>query len=153
MTEHEPQYTILDPKDMVPPEQMHLVPEDTLEPLMGAELFNLRRGGIVYKTVTADTLENRYNIGIRTAYFQMVAHKEGWLFDPDNYQVQFVAPGSDILDGDNSTKRIYGFGLEDDVSKLDTVNVGFETDDDKTFRRMESERTERVKGKLLRFFP
>ncbi len=50
-------YPLLKAKDMIPREQITLLPEDELDPLTRAELANLRRG-VTYKFVVVDTPEN-----------------------------------------------------------------------------------------------
>jgi hypothetical protein len=46
---------------------------------------------------------------VKTLYFQMVAYKEGWEFDPQLYQVQFIEPKNPILKSANGHTRIFQF--------------------------------------------
>lgn len=108
MNDNNLSYPILDPKDLVPREQIQLVPETDLEQFMRDDLVNLRRG-VPYKIVVADTTKNRNAISYNTAYFQMVAYKEGWKFNPENYQVEFVAPNSLMLEEPHFEKRVFMF--------------------------------------------
>ena len=112
MKQYIPQYPILRAEDLVPRNRIELVPEKQLEktdPALLVELHNIRRG-IEYKLVVADTLENRRWINIRTGYFQMVAYKEGWKFNPELYQVEFMRISPSELEKIEADQiRIYGF--------------------------------------------
>jgi len=101
-------YPIINSKDLVPRDQIRTVPEQDLDPLIRAELNNLRRG-IGYKVVTADTPSNHENITFKTTYFQMVAYKEGWTFDPKLFQVEFLQPGDSRLGPKSYQSRIWRF--------------------------------------------
>jgi len=103
---YNPEYPIIDVKELVPREQINLVPENSLSILDRAELANLRRG-IDYRICVADTPQNRESVAIKTAYFQMVAFKEGWAFDPQKYQVRFVDSEHPLLSETGTQKRIY----------------------------------------------
>ena len=103
---YQPEYPIIDTRDLLPRDQIKLVPELELSPIDRAELTNLRRG-VDYRYCAADTIENREAIAIKTAYFQMVAHKEGWNFDSQKYQVRFVDPQHPLLSEAGTQKRIF----------------------------------------------
>ena len=96
---------------MKPRDQIKLVPEETLDPLTGAELSNLRRG-IPYKFMIADTPQNRENFNFKALYFQMAAYKEGWQFKPENLQVVYLPKGDPRLGADGCEKRILEFNEE-----------------------------------------
>ena len=132
---YKPQYPILRKEDMLPREQIRLVSDEGLGPLVSAELKNLRRG-VGYNYIIKDTPENRQNMTFRTSYFKMVAYKEGWTFDPDKYQVIFVRPNDPrlqrIIDG-SSMIRTYKYRNE----KGEKGFLGFESrDDQETFTRL-----------------
>ncbi len=137
---YQPEYPILDRGDLVPREQIRIVPEENLNPLDRAELSNLRQGGVEYKLAIADTPENRRNIGIKTAYFQMVAYKEGWDFDPQKYQVRFVNPHVLILSEPGKQRRIYEYKEDTDHTGLSPERkIGYVISGDKAVRMKDNE--------------
>src|SRR3989338_7485822 len=110
MNNYSPQYPVLDRKDLVSRDQIRLVSESELSPLDRAELSRLREGEVEYNILVADTPDNRRNIAIKTTYFQMVAYKEGWKFDPSKYRVEFLEPYHPLLERDNGSQdRIFQF--------------------------------------------
>lgn len=111
------QYPMVDQTDMVPRDQIRLVPESKLSKFRKAELSQLRKG-TKYKLVTLDTPENRESITQRAIYYQMVAYKEGWEFDPNNYQVKFVNPNFFSPSEKGKHKRIYQLKEEMDPKDL-----------------------------------
>ena len=106
MKDYKPQYRILRPSDMAPRNKIALVPEEKLDPLTSAELSNLR-AGIQYKFTIGDTPSNRENFNFKALYFQLVAYKEGWRFNPDNLQVVYLPPGDPRLGPDGYQSRIF----------------------------------------------
>ena len=147
MNDYIPQYPIIPHEDMVPRDQIRLVPEDKLGPLDRAELSRLREGKVGYKVLVVDTPENRQNIGVKTTYFQMVAYKEGWNFDPGKYQVEFVDS-----DHESTQKRIWEF---EEGSKLEMLSperrAGFTLRGNQA-RRMEHKEVDELAGKVLKLF-
>lgn len=155
--QYQPEYPILKPSDMLPREQMRLAPERDLSAFDNAELHNLRRG-VGHKFVIGDTPENRERIAVKVMYFQMVAYKDGWQFDPQMYQVRFIDPQSSVLRGQGSQTRMYQFekgakteilGLPIRLSPKD--NLGIEVSG-KDVRIMEDEETDGLVKKVLREF-
>ncbi len=131
-----PQYQILRKEDMLPRDEIRLIAENQLEDLMAAELKNLRRG-IPHKLVITDTPQNREAVDYRVAYFQIVAYKEGWKFDPQNYQVRFVSSSDprirEVTDPNATMIRTYTFGNEEGREET----LGFESvNEQRTFRRI-----------------
>ena len=108
MENYQPQYQILSQDDLVPKEQIVLIPEDKLSLFYRTELANLRRG-VGHNLVVADNPQNREMIAVKTMYFQMVAYKEGWVFDSQLYQVHFVDPRDPILKSVKGHTRILDF--------------------------------------------
>jgi len=82
-------YPIVSPEHMLPPEEIELVPEEDLHPIVREELGHLRRG-IPRICVYGDSPEARRSVATHAIYYQQVAHKEGWRFDPNNFQVTFT---------------------------------------------------------------
>ncbi len=122
-------YPLLKPKHLVPRKRMRLLPKAELDPLTRAELSNLRRG-IKYVAVGVDSPENRESINLKLIYFQQVAYKEGWTFDPENYQVHFVPASEYPLQGtDIEHARIYRSSA--------APAVGFRVDGDSATRMQE----------------
>jgi hypothetical protein len=149
MYEHNNAYPILNQDDLLPREQIRLVSEDKLGPFMKAELTNLKRG-IVYKGVLSDTPENRKNLAFKTTYFQMVAYKEGWVFNPEQYQVCFVNPA--YITGE---QRIYQFqkGAETPFGELSAENrAGFDIDG-YLAKRMDNKEADGLTAKIIQMFP
>lgn len=152
--EYTPQYPIIDSTEMVPRDQIRLVPESQLSPLDRAELTRLREGKVGYKVLVGDTLENRRNIGIKTTYFQMVAYKEGWEFSPNKYQVEFVDSQHPLLSEEGSQKRIWEFEDETDIETGELSperRAGFTIRGDYA-ERMKHEKTDGLAGKVLKLF-
>jgi hypothetical protein len=152
MNEYIPQYAIIDHEDMVPRDQIRIVPEGKLEPLDRAELSRLREGKVGYKLVVADTPENRQNIGVKTTYFQMVAYAEGWEFNPDKYQVQFVEPDNPLLTQDGSQKRIWEFDEGAGFGELSPERRAGFTVRGEYAERMRHKETDGLAGKVLKLF-
>ena len=153
MSKYIPQYPILRHSDLVPRAQIRVVPDDELSPLDLAELIRLREGKVGYKVLAADTPKNRENIGIKTTYFQMVAYKEGWDFDPDKYQVEFIDPKHFLLVGEGNQIRILEF---EEGSQLEGLSperrAGFVVSQENCVR-MRDEETDDLSRSALRFFP
>ncbi len=149
---YRPQYPIIDGSNLVPRDQIRLVPEDQLTPIDRAELVRLREGKVRYKVLVADTPENRRNIGIKTTYFQMVAYKEGWEFDPSKYQVEFVNPDYFLLAEEGTQKRIWEFGEGSKIEELSPERrVGFIIIENQA-ERMGNEEADNLARKVSRFF-
>lgn len=104
----ENQYPIILHSEIQPRDQIKLVPEEQLEPLVRVELNNLR-AGIFYKFTIADTPENRQNFNFKALYFQMVAYKEGWEFKPEHLQVVYVSPNDSRLNPKGNQYRLLQF--------------------------------------------
>ena len=159
MSKYKPQYPILSPNEMLPRDQIRLDPERELSTFDRAELQNLR-GGVGYKIVTGNTPDNRDNIAMKTTYFQMVAYKEGWKFDPELYQVEFIDPKSPVLRAIGGQARIWQFekgstpkilGLPIKLSSAD--NVGFVVRaQSEEVRVMEEEEADGLAKKLKDYF-
>lgn len=136
MNKYFPQYPILRIEDMVPRDRIQLVSDEVLGPIASAELKNLRRG-VSYDHIIADTPQNRENMAVRAGYFQMVAYKEGWTFDPNKYQVRFVHPSDQRLNrvtGGSSMVRLLNYKDQEGNNEM----LGFESrNDQKTFTRLE----------------
>ncbi len=152
MSEYIPQYPIIDYDDMVPRDQVGLVPESNLSPLDRAELSRLREGKVGYKLVIADTPENRQNIGIKTTYFQMVAYAEGWKFDPEKYQVEFVKLNHPLLPRDGSQKRIWQFNKGTNLGGLSPERRAGFTIRGEFGERMRHEETDGLARKVIKLF-
>ena len=144
------QYPIIDRRKMVPREEITLVPGSQLSPLDRAELIRLREGKVAYSVLVADTPENRQNIGVKTAYFQIVAYKEGWEFDPKKYQVEFVDPNHFLLAEEGTQKRIYQFS-EDGKSHCLGGVIGFTVTGEQA-ERMRDEEASGLARRILNFF-
>ncbi len=158
MKQYIPQYHIIPIEDLVPREQIKLVPEEELEktdPALLTELHNIRRG-IEYEVAVLDIPQNRDVINLRTGYFQMVAYKEGWKFNPELYKVVFVSP-EDAKDFDTIEARIISY---DQVPGKEVLRqfmpplspeyrVGFEVKG-KIGHRMKPERTDDLSKKVSR---
>ena len=147
-----PQYPIINRSDMVPRDQIRIVPESQLSPLDRAELIRLRAGKVGYKVLVADTLENRQSIAIKTTYFQMAAYKEGWEFDPDKYRVKFVDPNYFLLAREGTQKRIWEF--EEGTKWGETSperRVGFTIRGNQA-ERMKDGEVDGLARKVLKFF-
>ncbi|MGV8150114.1 MAG: hypothetical protein ACP5NV_00100 [Candidatus Woesearchaeota archaeon] len=121
MYTHNNAYPILTPDTMLPREQIIVNPERELDPLSMAELLNIKRG-ITYKFIIADTPANRKNIFFKTSYYQMVAYKDGWIFNPELYQVTFVSPN----EIGEKHARIYRFGGTEKNEK--SITAGYKID-------------------------
>ena len=150
MEQYKPQYQIIPTEAFVPREQMQLNPEKELDPFGYIELCNIKRG-ISYKAAVLDTPENRRAINLKTTYFQMVAHKEGWKFNPELYQVVYFSPGK--LDRNSDQSRIYSFveGAETPFRELYPDRVGFDIVDKRAIRMLRNEADGLVR-KVLRLF-
>ena len=152
-------YPLLEPSQMKPHDQITLVPESQLNPLMRAELSNLR-GGIPYYFTVADTLENRENFNFKAIYFQMVAYKEGWQFNPDNLQVVYIQPGDPRFPQDGYQSRILQFddksanrdvGLQHRISP--ESRLGFKVDETAdSVRQMEPRDADDLGTKVIKLF-
>ncbi len=118
MTYTKPNYHLLRPWQMKPPEEMELPSEDTLPPLRRAELDNLRKGDVPYYITLTDTVENRRNFEWWTVLYQQYAHKERWQFKPENWQVKYVAPSDSRFPQDGEERRIYQFKSKDPTSDV-----------------------------------
>jgi len=150
---YKPQYPIIDQADMLPREQMQLVPENELDPLDRAELSRMREGRARYKVLVADTRANRENIALKTTYFQMVAYAEGWEFNPDKYQVEFVDPNYFLLAGKGTQTRIWEFEEGAEIEGLSPERrAGFTIRDDQA-ERMGHEETDGLAGRIIKLFP
>jgi hypothetical protein len=151
MYKHNNAYPILASYEMLPREQIRVNPERELDPLSRAELTNIKRG-IPYKLVIADTSTNRENIFFKTSYYQMVAYKEGWKFNPELYQVQFVEPN--IIGRKHA--RIYQFekGASTPFNPLSVVHrAGFDIDEDSNIaERIENKDADGLVGRILKLF-
>lgn len=155
-----PEYPIINRNDIVPRDQIRLVPEEKLSVFDRAELSQLRRGEATYRLMVANTPSNRRSIAIKTTYFQMVAYKEGWDFDPEKYQVIFVHPNNPLLGIKGSKRRLYRFDEgatpeeEHPAFRLSRERqVGFEIHNDhQEATRMEEGETDGLARKILRFF-
>jgi hypothetical protein len=137
---YEPEYTILKPEDMKPRDEIKINPKEELSPESYIQLRNIQKG-TSYKLVTADTPQNRKIMNFRTAYFQMVACKEGWEFDPQLYQVKFV----------NEIPK----GLETEIKILENNDkglVGFDTTDRKNPEKVEDKTVLELRGLLEKLF-
>ncbi len=135
---YKPQYPILKREDMLPRDQIRLVSDEDLGPLVSAELKNLRRG-VRYDYIVTNTPENRANLTVRTGYFQMVAYKEGWKFDPEKYQVRFVSQDDPRLLRVQEASSMLRLLKYTDEERNEGV-VGFESkDDQQTFTRLEDQ--------------
>ena len=148
-------YPILDPADLVPREQLRLDPERELDPFSFVELRNLQRG-VKYTAVHGDTPENRERIACKLLYFQMVAYKEGWTFDPALYQVRFC-PDSPLSDG-SMHRRIYELlpnsPVPFDMGVSPEGRVGFKVNDQTSeARRMSHSEVDGLAEKVLKLFP
>lgn len=143
--EYEPEYPILRREECR--EDIELVPEEQLKPLERAELSRLREGFATYSILTADTRENRGNIALKTAYYQMVAFKEGWTFNPQKYQVRFVDPSYFLLGRRGEQTRIYNFKDSDEREGT----IGFVLRGE-TARRIEDEEAESIGSRVIKFF-
>ncbi len=154
MKKYTPQYPIIDRNEMVPRDQIRLVPENQMSPLDRAELTRLREGKVGYKVLVADTFDNRRNIGMKTTYFQMVAYKEGWDFDPNKYQVEFVDPQHPLLAQEGTQNRIWEFEENADIgiSELSPEELAGFTIRGDYAERMDHEKTDGLARKVLRFF-
>jgi len=122
----------------VPKEKMQLDPKKELDPFAYAELCNIKKE-IEYKVAVADTPENRKAINLKTTYFQMVAHKEGWKFNPELYQVVYFSPGK--LDRNSDQSRIYNFaeGAKTPFEELYPARVGFDIVDKRAIKMPHNE--------------
>ena len=149
---YKPQYPIINHEDLVPRDQIMLVPDSELEPFDSAELSRLREGKVRYNVLVADTPTNRENMGVKTAYFQMVAYKEGWQFNPEKYQVEFVDPNHFLLAREGTQTRT--LELEEGI-ELEGLSpegrAGFVVSDEQVVR-MRDEETDGLAKKVLRFF-
>jgi len=152
MSKYFPQYPIINHEDMVPRDKIRLVPESQMEPLDRAELSRLREGKVGYKVIVADTPGNRQNIGVKTTYFQMVAYAEGWNFNPDKYQVEFVDQEHFLLAEEGTQKRIWKFEEGTDIQGLSPEKRAGFTIRDKQAERMEDEDADGLAGKVIKFF-
>jgi len=155
-----PEYPIVSRSDLVPRNQIRLVPEEKLSVFDRAELNQLRKGEVTYRLMVANTPDNRRNIAVKTTYFQMVAYKEGWDFDPEKYQVIFVHPNNPLLGTRSSKRRIYRFNEEATPEEEHPAfrlsrerQVGFEIHNDRQEAiRMEEGETDGLAEKVSRFF-
>ena len=158
MKEYKPQYPILGPEDMSPREEMKLVPEDQLDPFWRAEINNIKRG-TAYQYVLTDTPENRRNIALRVIYYQMVAYKEGWKFNPDLYSIDFVPEEETPSPSDGCERRILHYARKcGPVAALFELspenNLGIKREPDgKSESLMGDEETDDLYGKVLKMFP
>ena len=152
MNKYIPQYPIIDPEDMVPHDKIRLVPESQLGPFDRAELSRLREGEVSYKLVVADTPENRENISVKTTYFQMVAYAEGWEFNPEKYQVEFVEPDYFLLTEDGSQKRILQFKEGARVEELSPERRAGFTVRGEYAERMGHKEVDGLAGRVLKLF-
>ncbi len=152
MNKYFPQYPIISHDDMIPRDQIRLVPESELPPLDKVELSRLREGKVGYNLLVADTPTNRKNLGIKTGYFQMVAYKEGWNFDPEKYRVEFVDPDHFLLSEEGTQRRVYQF--RDDAKLPEEPSegyIGFVVHP-KTAVRMEDKEAGDLAKRVLKFF-
>lgn len=155
-----PEYPIINRSDLVPRNKIRLVPEEKLPVFDRAELNQLRKGEVTYRLMVANTPDNRRDIAVKTTYFQMVAYKEGWDFDPEKYQVIFVHPNNPILGEKGSKRRIYRFNEEATSDEeypafrlLRERQVGFKIHNNRQeVTRMEDGETDGLVRKVLRFF-
>lgn len=146
MEKYKPEYPILKKEDMLFPEEIQLIPENEFDSILSAEIKNLRRG-IIYKSIYADTPENRQALNERAIYLQMVAHKEGWTFNPEHYQVKFIGPSGSVLMRDGQQTRI--FRLKDQHKNIE--NIGFKLIGDQA-RRIENDETNSLVDKVQKIF-
>jgi hypothetical protein len=159
MVDYKPPYPIVRSSDMQPRDQIKLVLEEQLDPLTRAELSNLR-AGIPYYFTVGDTPENRENFNFKAIYFQMVAYKEGWQFNPDNLQVVYIPPGDPRFPQDGYQSRILQFndksankdvGLEHKISP--ESRLGFKVDErTDSVRQMEPKDADDLGAKVIRLF-
>ena len=162
MEPYKPQYPIIRTEDLVPRDQIKLVPEKELkktDPALLTELHNIRRC-IEYEVAVLDIPQNRRVINLKTGYFQMVAYKEGWKFNPELYKVVFVSPEeADAKKFDTIEARIYSFnevpGKEVLKRFMPPVSpkyaVGFEIKGN-TAHRMKPSKTDKLSKKVSKLF-
>lgn len=151
MNDYFPQYPIINRRDLVNIEEMRLVPDDKLNPFDRAELNRLREGKVEYHVLVADTPQNRESVAIKTTYFQMVAYKEGWKFNPNQYRVKFTDSNNPLLQRKGSQTRIYEFEEGSDLEDLSEKNrTGFVINGESAMR-MDHGETDDLAEKVLKF--
>lgn len=163
MTKYNPPYPVVHPAQMKPRDTIKLVPEEQLDPLIGAELSNLR-AGIPYYFTIADTPQNRENFNFKALYFQMVAYKEGWQFKPENLQVVYISAEDPRFSPDGCQKRILEFNEKAANRKVPFENfphrvscggrLGFRVDEKAdSVTQMRPEEADDVGEKVRKLFP
>ena len=170
MTKYQPTYPILNPEDLLPRDEIQLPPPRDLHPFAEAELKNLCRG-VAYKTVVADTPQNRETMATRAGYYQMVAYKEGWHFDPQLYQVVYVHLEDPCFQEAGIETRMYQFDPEEDprvqnelakreaeggrvlrLSPNDKAGFQVEAKTGRIQRRLGDHEVDQLTGKVLQLF-
>jgi len=79
------------------------------------ELKKIREGTANYRCVHHDTSKSKEAVYYKTLLFQMIAHKEGWTFNPERYKVTFLPPDNPVFKGlsDGLMRRVYEYKPED----------------------------------------
>lgn len=145
-----PNYPLIDPKDLVRRDQIKLDPKNDLEALTYVQFKNIREG-TQYKLFVEDTRENREKIALTAMYYQQAAYMEGWEFNPDNYQVNFLPKGDPMLgDQPNTETRVYDFGESNNPDEREREGFRRRLDSDIATRIKEPE-AEQIYWKAKKF--
>ena len=151
MYEHNNAYPIITPNQLPPREHIRVNPEKELDPLSRAELANIKKG-VPYKLIISNTPANKEKIVLKTSYYQMVAYKEGWTFNPTHYQVTFVNPNTI---GREHT-RVYHFekGAQTSLNPLSVNNnARFDIHEElNVAKRISNDETDGLVGRVLKLF-